>query len=206
MCSYFFAQSYMCEMLIYLNLSINYNIHNFFIFFPKLFSWDSPLKKVDRHPRRAGRWICLPECGTKFITRECLFQGMVWGGLLARTHGLVHKILDSFTVLQLVNFKGVRHTSPKQKRSPPITCPSLTCSSLPPPLTEQKALGFTVPGALWLHQSLFSVIMILPITLLFKLNHDLSKGVSGEMSHNPAVIVPSMSLSDYFSHASVSLA
>lgn len=37
MCSYFFAQSYMCEMLIYLNLSINYNIHNFFIFFPKLF-------------------------------------------------------------------------------------------------------------------------------------------------------------------------
>lgn len=54
--------------------------------------------------------------------------------------------------------------------------------------------------------SLFSVIMILPNTLLFRLNHGLSKDVSGEMSHNPAVIGPSKSLSEYFCRASVSLA
>lgn len=88
-------------------------------------------------------------------------------------HGLVHKILDLFMVLQLINFEGVRLTFPKQKR-PHLShvYPSLTCSSLHPPLTEQKALGFKFMKPCD-YTTLFSVIMILPNTLLFKLNHDL---------------------------------
>lgn len=45
MCGYFFAHSNICEMLIYLNLSINYNIHNllgFFFSFLNLFHGKMP--------------------------------------------------------------------------------------------------------------------------------------------------------------------
>lgn len=115
MCGYFFAHSNICEMLIYLNLSINYNIHNllvFFFSFLNLFHGKMPWR----------RWADIPgvfasrsvEPSSQWGNRMHV-SGNGWGVLLARMHRLVHEILDLFMVLQLVNFKGVRLTFPKQK-------------------------------------------------------------------------------------------